>query len=44
MWCIESASKEHQKFGNEFPGWREETKTGPLARTRRRLAQAAALG
>jgi hypothetical protein len=39
----ESANKEHQKFGDEFPGWRKETNR-PLARTRRRLAQAAALG
>jgi len=36
----ESAGKEHQKFGDEFPGWRKEMKSGPLARTRRRLAQA----
>lgn len=35
----ESAGKEQQKFGEEFPGWRKEMKTGPLARTRRRLAQ-----
>ena len=40
----ESAGKEHQKFGDEFPGWRQETKTGPLAPTSRRLAQAPALG
>ncbi len=38
----ESAGKEQQKFGDEFPDWRKEMKTGPLARTRRRLAQAAA--
>jgi hypothetical protein len=37
-----SAGKEHQKFGDEFPAWRREMKSGPLARTRRRLAQAAA--
>jgi hypothetical protein len=36
----ESAGKAHQKFGDEFPGWRKEMKSGPLARTRRRLAQA----
>ena len=36
----ESAGKEHQRFGDEFPEWRKEMKTGPLARTRRRLAQA----
>jgi hypothetical protein len=39
----ESAGKEHQKFGDEFPGWRKDMKSGPMARTRRRLAQAAAL-
>lgn len=37
----ESTGKSHQKFGDEFPDWRKEMKTGPLARTRRRLAQAA---
>jgi hypothetical protein len=36
---FESAGKEQQKFGAEFPGWRREMKSGPLARTRRRLAQ-----
>ena len=36
----ESAGREHQKFGEEFPDWRKEMKTGPLARTRRRLIQA----
>ena len=36
----ESAGKEQQKFGDEFPEWRKQMKTGPLARTRRRLAQA----
>jgi hypothetical protein len=36
----ESAGKEHQKFGDEFPDWRKEMKSGPLARTRRRLIQA----
>jgi hypothetical protein len=36
----ESAGKEQQKFGDEFPDWRKEMKTGPLARTRRRVAQA----
>jgi hypothetical protein len=35
----ESADKQ-QKFGDEFPDWRKEMKTGPLARARRRLAQA----
>jgi len=39
----ESAGKEQQQFGDEFPAWRKEMKTGPMARTRRRLAQAAAL-
>jgi len=37
----ESAGKEQQKFGDEFPQWRREMKGGPLARTRRRLGQAA---
>jgi hypothetical protein len=36
----ETADKEHQKFGDDFPDWRKEMKGGPLARTRRRLAQA----
>ncbi len=36
----ESAGKEQQKSGDEFPGWRKQMKRGPLARTRRRLAQA----
>ncbi|MBO0818526.1 MAG: hypothetical protein J2P30_25610 [Actinobacteria bacterium] len=39
----ESAGTPHQKFGDEFPEWRKEMKTGQLARTRRRRAQAAAL-
>jgi hypothetical protein len=39
----ESAGKEQQKFGDQFPQWRREMKAGPLARTRRRLAQAADL-
>jgi hypothetical protein len=39
----ESAGKEQQKFGDEFPEWRREMKAGPLARTRRRLGQAASL-
>jgi hypothetical protein len=37
---FESAGKEQQNFGDEFPAWRKEMKSGPLARTRRRLAQA----
>ena len=36
----ETAGKEQQKFGHEFPDWRRQMKAGPLARTRRRLAQA----
>lgn len=36
----EHAGKEQQKFGTEFPNWRKEMKTGPLARTRRRVIQA----
>jgi hypothetical protein len=36
----ESAGKEQQRFGTEFPNWRKEMKTGPLARTRRRVIQA----
>ena len=39
----ESAGKEQQKFGDEFPEWRRQMKAGPLARTRRRLVQAADL-
>ncbi len=39
----ESAGKEKQKFGDQFPAWRKEMKSGPLARTRRRVEQANAL-
>jgi hypothetical protein len=39
----ESAGRQQQKFGDAFPAWRREMKSGPLARTRRRLAQAAEL-
>ena len=39
----EFAGKEQQKFGDEFPEWRKQMKAGPLARTRRRLVQAADL-
>jgi hypothetical protein len=39
----ESAGKEQQEFGDEFPAWRKEMKNGPLARTRRRVEQANAL-
>jgi hypothetical protein len=38
----ESAGKEQQQYGDEFPEWRKEMKAGPLARTARRLAQAQA--
>jgi len=38
------AGKEQQKFGAEFPQWRRDMKQGRYARTRRRLAQAAAFG
>jgi len=34
-----SAGKEHQQFGEQLPTWRKEMKSGPLARTRHRLAQ-----
>jgi hypothetical protein len=36
----ESAGKEQQQWGNKYPNWRKEMKTGPLARTRRRVIQA----
>jgi len=36
----ESAGQQQQKYGDDFPGWRKEMKGGPMARTRRRLAQA----
>jgi hypothetical protein len=36
----EHAGQEYQQFGEEFPNWRKEMKTGPLARTRRRMSQA----
>jgi len=36
----ESAGKERQRFGEKFPNWRKEMKTGRLARTRRRVIQA----
>ena len=35
----QTAGKEQQTFGSGFPNWRKEMKTGPLARTRRRLSQ-----
>ena len=39
----ESAGQQQQKFGEEFPEWRKAMKSGPMARTRRRLAQISAL-
>ena len=36
----ESAGKEQQKYGDEFPEWRKEMKAGPAARTQRRVGQA----
>jgi hypothetical protein len=36
----ETVGKAQQKFGEKFPEWRKQMKTGPLARTRRRLAEA----
>jgi len=35
----QSAGKAQQKFGDEFPDWRKQMKTGPLARTQHLLAQ-----
>jgi hypothetical protein len=37
------ASKEQQKFGDEFPQWRRDMKQGPYARTKRRITQAMTL-
>jgi len=37
-----SAGSAQQKFGDEFPQWRRDMKSGPLARTRARLDQLAA--
>jgi hypothetical protein len=39
----ESAGEQQKKFGEEFPAWRREMKSGPMARTRYRLAQLSAL-
>jgi hypothetical protein len=39
----ESAGSEHQQFGDKFPNWRKEMKSGKLARTRRRLVQTESL-
>jgi hypothetical protein len=36
----ESEGKEQQEYGEEFPGWRKQMKTGPLARTKHRQIQA----
>ena len=35
-----TAGREQQAYGTGFPNWRKEMKTGPLARTRRRVIQA----
>ena len=35
--------KEHQVFGDEFPDWRKDMKTGDLSRTSLRRQQAASL-
>jgi hypothetical protein len=35
--------KEQQQFGDEFPAWRKQMKSGPAARTQRRRAEASAL-
>jgi hypothetical protein len=39
----EAAGTEHQEYGDHFPAWRKQMKSGRLARTRRRLAQTQAL-
>ena len=36
----QSAGKVHQQFGDDFPDWRKQMKSGPLARGGRRLTQA----
>jgi len=36
----ESAGQAHQDFGNDFPNWRKEITSGPLARGRLRMTQA----
>jgi len=38
-----SEGKQQQVFGDEFPHWRRDMKSGPAARTRRRLSQAAGM-
>ena len=35
----ESTGETRQQFGDDFPDWRKEMKSGPLARTRRRVTQ-----
>ena len=39
-----STGQPRQKFGDEFPQWRRNMKSGPLARTRARLGQLAVAG
>jgi len=36
----ESAGKEQQQWGSKYPGWRKAMKSGPMARTQRRVLQA----
>jgi hypothetical protein len=38
-----SEGKEQQQFGDEFPGWRKDMKTGELSRTSLRRSQAVEL-
>ncbi|MCV7378064.1 hypothetical protein BST11_02160 [Mycobacterium alsense] len=38
-----AAGAEHQRFGDESPGWPKEMKAGKFARTRRRLEQTGAM-
>jgi hypothetical protein len=40
----EGAGGPRQKFGDEFPQWRRDMKSGPLARARARLGQLTAAG
>lgn len=39
----EAAGAEHQQYGDDFPAWRRQMKSGKLARTQYRLAQSKAL-
>jgi hypothetical protein len=39
----EAAGAEHQQYGDDFPAWRKQMKSGKLARTQQRLAQTRAL-